>query len=85
MKRYKKRFIEVQAFGLPISIKKRYKQFTIDIGNGHKLKIKMSKKTWKSQFVGWNIDINGERYFKNLLDQQKALDDAVASYIKKLN
>lgn len=78
MKKYNKKVLEGFASqGSHIS-----KQIEIDI-NGKKHKIKIYSKTWYGNPSGWDITIDGEKFFVNVLTQEEAIEKAVSKYKKK--
>jgi hypothetical protein len=63
------------------------KQKTINIG-GDKIVIKSRAKTRCGNVCGWNIDIsdnqgNRKRYFRNILEREKAIDSAYVQFVKE--
>lgn len=56
-------------------------QKTVEIG-GQKVKIKAYPRTWYANPVGWNITINGEKIYTNVLDPEKAIAGVIEKYKK---
>ncbi len=50
--------------------------------DGKKIEIVSRAKTCVGNFVGWNIFINGEKFFVNALLQKEARDIAFSKWVK---
>jgi len=64
----------------------RTKQFTINIKEGphvgDRIKVKAYQRTYAANPAGFYVDVNGVRYFFNLLDIDKAMEKAYFKFIK---
>ena len=50
---------------------------------GRKIKIVSQVRLSKQgNFAGYNVDINGERYFSNVLERQDAVDRAYVKWVQ---
>ena len=71
--------------GLPITrTNQQRKQKTVVI-DGQKVKIVSTRKSWHGTYVGWNIDINGERHFRNHLTRDEAIESALSNVFPDLD
>lgn len=60
---------------------KKQQTFTVD---GKKVKIVSQRKlSHQGNFVGYNIDINGQRYFSNVLDREDAIDKSYVKWVQE--
>jgi hypothetical protein len=66
-----------ENIGLPTKTDKKYKT---DIKNGHT--IKSCNKSWHGSNVGWDVWIDGKKYFKNLLTRQEAITASLKQHNK---
>jgi hypothetical protein len=63
------------SIGLPNKTNKKYKT---EIINGHN--VKSVNKSWHGSNVGWDIWIDGKKYFKNSLQRQEAINAAMKQH-----
>jgi hypothetical protein len=60
------------------------KQRTFEV-NGEKVTIKSRKLSWMGNPAGYNVFINGKKYFRNNLLREEAEAGAYAKWVKEHN
>lgn len=58
------------------------KQRTLTV-HGEKIVIKSRNRTWYANPAGFNVWINGEKYFYNVLDRTEAEEKAYCKWVKE--
>jgi hypothetical protein len=58
------------------------KQRTFEV-NGEKITIKSRELTWMGNKAGYNVFINGQKYFRNVPTREEAEAGAYAKWVKE--
>lgn len=59
---------------------RRQRTFYVD---GEKIKIVSRQKTWFANPCGWDVTINGTKYFRNVLTRKEAEDSAYIAWVRE--